>query len=214
MGLLEGFDMLEVMMIAFVVLAIILIVTYKIRHKRLSGSIAELFFVILFTGMMASFTVVRFLEQGLSISVFVYFLGIFYGLYVIKNAIKRRSHIITVIDLENKMIRAGYDEGFIQEILAVCKKRINKYGQKEFQHWLYDLNYKLPEEFQNENKAIHIYENYSPWIEEEIIKLENETKLSWEEQAEDIKDIDLRARKAQLVIRHRLTDVTFDLFDY
>ncbi|WP_197284359.1 hypothetical protein [Bacillus sp. JCM 19041] len=50
-------------------------------------------------------------------------------------------------------------------------------------------------------------------MEEQISRLENELKLSWEEQSEDLKELDEKARKVQLILRQRLTNIVFDLVD-
>ncbi|WP_044641359.1 hypothetical protein [Risungbinella massiliensis] len=118
---------------------------------------------------------------------------------------------ITLPNLEQKMRQEQFDENVIQEILTLFQKRIDTDGQAEFQTWLCNLHYRLPEEFQNEIVATQIYDKCLNWIEQEVKKLKNETKLTWEEQTEDIQSLSFKARKAQLVIRHRLSEVVFDL---
>ncbi|MFB1051284.1 hypothetical protein [Paraliobacillus sp. JSM ZJ581] len=49
------------------------------------------------------------------------------------------------------------------------------------------------------------YAKYHYWIEEEVAKLEKETKISWEEQSEALKECNIEGRKVQLFIRHHLS---------
>ncbi|QKG85664.1 hypothetical protein GXN76_15220 [Kroppenstedtia pulmonis] len=127
----------------------------------------------------------------------------------------KRDHLskITLDNIEQMMIHHECDKGFIEEILAVFEKRIEMYGEKEFQHWFHHLCFKVPEEFQNEKESVRIYRKYSSWMEREVRKLESETGLSWEEQTADIMYFNAKARKAQLVIRHRLSEIALDLLD-
>ncbi|WP_078427753.1 hypothetical protein [Alkalihalobacterium alkalinitrilicum] len=118
---------------------------------------------------------------------------------------------ITLDNIKNKMYELGFSREFVEEIMIILEKQFNKYGKKEFQEWFYRLNYKLPEEFDDEKVAIKIYEKHSLLIEEQVKRLENETKLSWEIQTEDLQQINERARKVQLVIRDRLSGIALDL---
>lgn len=129
------------------------------------------------------------------------------------NRIKRNVFIITLNQLESKMQESGFDDFLIKDILHLFSKRIEKHGEKEFTNWLTHLNYTIPEEYEDEEVAIQMYGKCESWIEEDVAKLEVETQLSWEEQTGDIHHLDKRARKAQLVIRHRLNDVVLDLMD-
>ncbi|MCC2250461.1 hypothetical protein JUJ52_10860 [Virgibacillus sp. AGTR] len=70
--------------------------------------------------------------------------------------------------------------------------------------YLLDLTFDIDKE--------KMYRYYRKWIEDEVVKLENETKLSWEEQTEDIEDLNIKARKTQLVLRHR-SDVVLELLN-
>lgn len=87
---------------------------------------------------------------------------------------------ITLDNIQNKMYELGFYKEFVEEIMIILEKRFNKYGKEEFQDWFYGLNYRLPEEFNDEITAIKIYEKHSLLIEEQVKKLEKETKLSWE----------------------------------
>ncbi len=120
---------------------------------------------------------------------------------------------ITINNLKRKMVENNFDSALIEALVSVFEKRINKNGEKAFQQWIYNLNFNVPEEFQNQERAIKVYQRSSVWFEEEIIKLEKETELPWEIQAEDLINPDERVRKTQLVIRHRLTELTMDLLD-
>ncbi|MBU9713557.1 hypothetical protein [Evansella tamaricis] len=118
---------------------------------------------------------------------------------------------ITLDNIQNKMYEIGAHKEFVEEIMYVLENRFNKYGKKEFQEWFNGLNYRLPEEFNDEKVALKIYEKHSLLIEEQVKKLEQETKLSWEIQTEELKNINEKARKVQLVIRDRLSDIALDL---
>lgn len=119
----------------------------------------------------------------------------------------------TLENLERKMKEEGFDKGCIADLMSVFKTRISKYGREEFQKWIYYLDFSVPEEFQDEETAIRFYLKHRQWIESEVMKLEKEIKLSWEIQTEDLENLDDRARKAQLVIRDRLTGIVLDLMD-
>jgi anaerobic ribonucleoside-triphosphate reductase len=118
---------------------------------------------------------------------------------------------ITLDNIQNKMYEMDFYKEFVEEIMIILENRFNKYGKKEFQEWFDGLNYRLPEEFNDEKVAIKIYEKHSFFIEEQVKKLEQETKLNWEIQTEDLKNSDEKVRKVQLVIRHRLSDIALDL---
>ncbi|WP_208585949.1 hypothetical protein [Gracilibacillus suaedae] len=118
---------------------------------------------------------------------------------------------ISLENIQKAMYEMGYYKEFVEEIITTLEKRVNKYSEEEFQEWFNKLNYRLPDEFSDEIFAIKIYENHSFLIEEEVIKLEKETELPWEKQAEDLKNINEKARKVQLVIRNRLSDIALDL---
>lgn len=118
---------------------------------------------------------------------------------------------LTLSTIKKKMHEENFNRNFVNDLIDVLSKRENKLGKKEFRYWLYTLDFICPEEFQNESYAEEVYHQYHSWIENEVNKLENETKLSWEEQTADIKELSIEARKAQLVIRHRLTEIIMDL---
>lgn len=120
---------------------------------------------------------------------------------------------ITLDNIQNKMYEMGFYKGFVEEIMIILENRFNKYGKEEFQVWFEGLNYRLPEEFNDEKVVINIYEKHSLLIEEHVKKLEQETKLTWEIQTEDLKNSDEKVRKVQLVIRHRLSDIALDLLN-
>jgi len=120
---------------------------------------------------------------------------------------------LTLPKLEQKMKEEHFDNNLISELMTVLKQKRMETSEKEFQEWLYNLNFKCPEVFQEEGFAKKIYEKYQYWIEEEIVKLEKETKTSWEMQSEDLKEFDIKARKVQLVIRHRLTEIVLELIN-
>ncbi|MEI5908032.1 hypothetical protein WAK64_13305 [Bacillus spongiae] len=118
---------------------------------------------------------------------------------------------LTLAKLEQKMKEENFEENLLTNVIEVLKQRLVEFGEKDFQEWLYNLNFKCPDEFQDERFAKDIYEKSQFWIEEEILKLEKETKISWEVQAEDLKEFQEKARKIQLIIRHRLSEIVLDL---
>ncbi|WP_100372282.1 hypothetical protein [Bacillus sp. FJAT-45037] len=120
---------------------------------------------------------------------------------------------ITLDNIQNKMYEMGFYKEFVEEIMIILDNRFNKYGKEKFQEWFNGLNYRLPEDFNDEKVAIKIYEKHSLLIEEQVKKLEKETKLSWEIQTEELKNINEKARKVQLVIRDRLSGIALDLLN-
>jgi hypothetical protein len=120
---------------------------------------------------------------------------------------------ITLHNLEQKMKHERFPEKLIEELLVEFNKIINKQGEKEFKKQLVNLHYQLPELFRSELKAEKVYKDYRNWIEDEMVNLENETKLSWEEQTEDIEHSNIKAKKAQLVLRHRISEVVLELLN-
>lgn len=120
---------------------------------------------------------------------------------------------ITLDNMVVKMKEEGFSQELIEEISGLFKGRIKKKGELEFQEYMGNLHFNLPEEFNDEELSISFYEKYVQWVEEEINKLELETELSWEEQSEDLNQLDSRARKFQLVIRHRLSEVVISIED-
>ena len=120
---------------------------------------------------------------------------------------------ITLENIQNKMYEMGFNKGFVEEIMIILEKRFNKYGEKEFQEWFNGLHYRILEELKDELLAIKIYEKHGLLIEEQVEKLEKETKLSWELQTEELKNINEKARKVQLVIRDRLSGIALDLLN-
>ncbi|WP_051388453.1 hypothetical protein [Virgibacillus salarius] len=134
----------------------------------------------------------------------------FYGFLGVEN---KKLDGITLYTLEQKMIDKKFPENLIEELLVEFNKIINERGERGFQKCLVNLNYQVPEPYKSELNAEKMYGYYRKWIEDEVVKLENETKLSWEEQTEDIEDLNIEARKTQLVLRHRISDVVLELLN-
>jgi primase-polymerase (primpol)-like protein len=130
-----------------------------------------------------------------------------------KNPFSNKKHLrdLTISNLEQQMKKEKFNENFTATILEVLKARLVKYGDAGFQEWLYELNFNIPEEFTDESLALNIYLMNEKWMEEELVKLEHETGLSWEVQAEDLQSTDMRVIKAQLVTRHRLSEIILEL---
>ena len=123
------------------------------------------------------------------------------------------SEHISLASIEKKMREEEFDCKFIDELISVFQQHNSEKNQEEFQKRMSTLHYRLPEEFQDQEYCLNVYEASKQWIENEVTKLENETKLSWEIQTEDIQDLDGKIRKTQLVIRHRLSEIVYDLID-
>ena len=126
---------------------------------------------------------------------------------------KNTLNNITLSNIEKKMREEEFDSEFIDELISVFQKHNAEENQKEFQTRMYNLHYSLPEEFQEQETCIRFYQASARWIEDEVTKIENETKLSWEVQTEDIQELDENIRKTQLVIRHRLSEIVYDLIN-
>ncbi|WP_286228474.1 hypothetical protein [Neobacillus mesonae] len=120
---------------------------------------------------------------------------------------------ITLNNIQNKMCEIGFNKKFAEELMIILEKRFNKYGEKEFQEWFYKLHYRIPEELKDELLVIKIYDKHSLLIEEQVKDLEKETKLPWEIQTEDLKNIHEKARKVQLVVSDRLSGIALDLLN-
>lgn len=118
--------------------------------------------------------------------------------------VEKRLGKLTLPTLEGKMDENGFDPQIKEFILQLFQKRIKESGEKEFQLWLYNLSFSVPEELSDEDVANSLYTKHQSWFEQEIQKLEKETGLSFEVQTEDIAHMQLDARKAQLVIRDRI----------
>ncbi|MED3791349.1 hypothetical protein P4571_02670 [Niallia alba] len=118
---------------------------------------------------------------------------------------------LSLSKLEQKMKEDSFEDNLIKDLIVVLKQRLIEFGERDFQKWLYNLNFKYPEDFQDESFAKEIYEKYQFWVEEEIVRLEKETNISWEVQSEDLEKFDIKARKVQLVIRHRLSEIVLEL---
>ncbi|TFJ92660.1 hypothetical protein [Lentibacillus salicampi] len=120
---------------------------------------------------------------------------------------------LTIYNLGLGMKKEKFPEKLIADILGEFNKIINELGEKKFQEWLFNLHFQIPDPFKNELRAEDIYNNYENWIEREIVNLENETNLSWEKQSEDIANVNMKIRKTQLVLRHRISEVVLDLLN-
>ncbi|MGM0847019.1 MAG: hypothetical protein ACQEUT_18840 [Bacillota bacterium] len=130
-----------------------------------------------------------------------------------KDLFRRNDELsnLTLQNIEDQMIHSEFDEDFRKEIMSLLINRHFQYGEEGFQEWLYQLHFQLPAELENEGYSLSIYQRSKNWFETEIKKLQIETGLSWEKQAEDLRTLDHRVRKVQLVTRHRLAEVVLDL---
>ncbi|MBD8069439.1 hypothetical protein [Bacillus sp. PS06] len=114
---------------------------------------------------------------------------------------------VTLPNLQMKMQEESFDPHFIKELHTIFQKQ----DPIELESRLENLHYRLPTEFEDEDTCIRIYQLSQDWIEQEVTKLEDETELSWQVQAEDLKADDERVRKTQVVIRHRLSEIVYEL---
>jgi len=120
---------------------------------------------------------------------------------------------LTIYNLKLGMKKEKFPEKLIEDTLDEFNKIINELGEQEFREWLVNLHFQIPEPFKNELRAEEIYNNYENWVEREIVNLESETNLSWEKQSEDIANVNIKARKTQLALRHRISEVVLDLLN-
>ncbi|RHW38910.1 hypothetical protein D1B31_13075 [Neobacillus notoginsengisoli] len=118
---------------------------------------------------------------------------------------------LTLGKIESTMREMEFEQSALEELMVFLEERLKRSGERAFRKWLKYLHYRVPEGYKDEQIAIAFYERHSLWIECEVIKLEQETKRPWEIQAEDLQELDPRAQKAQLVIRHRLSEVVLEL---
>ncbi|WP_026907731.1 hypothetical protein [Paucisalibacillus globulus] len=130
---------------------------------------------------------------------------------MLKRLFRRQQPPVTIHAIKYRMVTESFDPKVIDELLSMLENRLKRDGDELFQQWFRNLNFSLPEEYQDESVAKEFYQHHSKWIENEIKMLEEEVLLSWKEQSEDLKGLEDEARKAQLVIRHRLTDIYLDL---
>ncbi|MGM8364238.1 hypothetical protein ACLIBG_02030 [Virgibacillus sp. W0181] len=118
---------------------------------------------------------------------------------------------ITIEKIEKGMEADGFSENVKKELLSLFEERIRQQGLGEFKMYIYNLHFMVPQEIEDEKTATKLYENNEAWFEKEISNLENELQLSYEKQSEDLEPMNVKARKAQLVIRHRFSSIILDI---
>ncbi|MEH7235151.1 hypothetical protein [Bacillus sp. JJ1562] len=121
--------------------------------------------------------------------------------------------IVTLENLEKMMEQNEFDPSVTKELLTIFQERINKGGEEQFQRWLGKLQFMVPEEFKDEQIATEFYRKHSSWIEQEIREMEEDTEIPWEDLSEDLYELNVEARKAQMVLRDRISELFFDLQD-
>ncbi|MBM7840818.1 hypothetical protein JOC54_004111 [Alkalihalobacillus xiaoxiensis] len=127
---------------------------------------------------------------------------------------KKSPTNLTIKAIEAKLAEYGFSNGFTQEVGSVLAERKKEFDNDTlFQKWLTRLHYRLPEGFKSEGKAAQLYDQYKIEIDHVLKQLEQETKLSWQTQTEDLNYLNESARKCQLVIRHRLTEAIDEILD-
>lgn len=141
--------------------------------------------------------------------------AILYDVLGMKNREKKKKllALLNLNNLKKEMNNAKFPKKLIVEIIADFNIVKEERGESEFREWIYNLHYQIPELYQNDEIAKNMYTNYGDWIEREITKLEHETELSWQEQSTDFKHVSIKARKAQLVLRHRISDVVLNVLE-
>ncbi|MDG5786947.1 hypothetical protein QA612_05540 [Evansella sp. AB-P1] len=125
----------------------------------------------------------------------------------------RLGNKISINDLERKMLEEDINVHLANEILSLLHTTKERHGEKEFDKIMRNLNFRVPEELLDENRAIYLYGKYQFSIEEVVDSLEQELQLSWEVQTEDIQHLDEKARKVQLAVGQKLTDAVHDLLN-
>lgn len=141
--------------------------------------------------------------------------AILYDVLGMKNK-EKKNELLAMLNLHNvemEMNRAKFPKELIEEIIGDFNIIKNERGESGLSEWMYNLHFQIPEPYQNEITAENVYTNYGDWIEREIMKLENETELSWQEQSADLRLVSMEVRKAQLVLRHRISDVVLNVLD-
>lgn len=141
--------------------------------------------------------------------------AIIYDLLGIENK-KLKKKLLATLNLDNlkkEMKRSEFPQGLVTEMLTHFNHVIDEHGENGFSEWMYNLHYQVPEPYQTISTAENVYTKYEEWVEGEIVKLESETKLSWQEQSADLTHVSIEARKAQLVLRQRISDLVLNISD-
>lgn len=128
---------------------------------------------------------------------------------------KYQNHLknITLKNIEVKLYELGFTEVVVTDLMAILEKRYEQYGEQKFQEWFNGLHFRVPEEFKDEKFVTEFYQKHADFIEKQVKQLESETELSWEVQTEDIKQLNEKARKVQLVVRDSLSGIALELLD-
>jgi len=113
--------------------------------------------------------------------------------------------VFTINNLNLNMRKANFPEKLTEEILAQFNEMKNKMGEQQFRERFANLHFQIPDPYKNEVIVNEVYDNYGDWIERELVLLEKEINLSWEEQVADIANVNIHVRKTQLVLRHRIS---------
>lgn len=120
---------------------------------------------------------------------------------------------ITLDKIKKGMDHYNFSKQVQKVLLEMFKERIKHFGEDEFKMYIYNLHFTVPQEIEDETIASKLYDSNQYWFEKEIKKLESELNMSYEEQSEDLEHLNVKARKAQLVIRHRLYTIILDISD-
>lgn len=209
----QPLDILRLVLIVVAAAGLLLMVFNSKRRNRKQKATAEMIFHVFFILVMVVATVLYYQDRGLSMMSIITGLAVFMGCYWFVKAFRKRKSSVSLAALREKMIERKFDKALMNEILTVLQHRIVQDGMEAFQDWIEHLDYRLPEEFEAEGTALRLYEQSSGWLEEEVHKLEQRTKLPWQEQTEDLSERDEQVRKTQLVLRQYLTEMVFEIID-
>ncbi|WP_026691006.1 hypothetical protein [Alteribacter aurantiacus] len=110
-------------------------------------------------------------------------------------------------------VEERFDPLVAKEVIAILEERRIVLEDKGFREWLRDLNFDVPGELSEKGAAITLYDKNPGWFEREVKRLEDESERSWRVQTEELEQLDERARKAQLVVRERLTEIVWEIKD-
>lgn len=120
---------------------------------------------------------------------------------------------ITLEKIEKGMEAYKFPANIKADLLTFFHERVRQQGINEFRLYMYNLPFTVPQEIENERIAKALYEENEAWFEAEINNLEDALQLTFEVQSEDLNHLHVAARKVQLVIRHRLSEITLDIAD-
>lgn len=205
-------DILRIMMYGLIVYGLIQSIINMKRKSRDSRSVSEIIFVIIFTLVMLIASIYYFMERGVALLSVLALVAFIAGINMIWKAVKRKP-TINLEKIKQQMLDLNMDNAFVDEVISFLRQGEERVGQERFQQWLHEADYSIPLELQRDERWIELYDRHQEQIEEEVKKLEVETKLPWQEQTEDVSELEEKARKVVLVVRHRVSGAILELRD-